>query len=209
MTKKDPLLRKQEIIEVALKLFISKGYEETSTNDIMEMLNISRGGLYHHFGSKEEILDSAITTLLSSEKARVELVLDDDNLSSLDKLKIVTGFDSSSQSLADEVTTLAQAKDNPTLITHLLRKKLEIITPLFANIIKQGIKEGVFNCNYPEEVSKMIIILSTVLFSGSILHMSLEEFMEMIKAFQDTTEAMLGAAPSTFDFMSETIKIIK
>jgi len=203
--RKDASIRKQEILQTALKLFISKGYENTSTNDIIKSLNLSRGGLYHHFSSKEEILDTAITTLLSSEKTRVLSILEDKKLSATDKLKIVVGFDSSSQPTADEVMTLVHTMDNPTLLTHLLKKKLEIITPLFVDIIEQGIEEGIFVCKYPEEFSKISIILSTILFTDTIIHMTLAEYKKMVSAFQTIIETMLGVTPNTFNFMNQSI----
>ncbi|MCT4543164.1 MAG: TetR/AcrR family transcriptional regulator [Vallitalea sp.] len=205
--RKNAIVRKQEIMETALKLFISKGYEKTSTNDIIEELNLSRGGLYHHFSSKEEILDTAITTLLRSEKERVESVISNKKLSAIDKLKIVIGFDSSSQPMFNNIMALAHTKDNPTLITTLLKKKLEIITPLFTNIIKQGINEGTFNCKYPHEVSKISIILSTILFTDTIIQMSIYEYEKMIKTFQMISELMIGVEPGTFDFMNQSIHI--
>ncbi|MCM1989146.1 TetR/AcrR family transcriptional regulator [Oceanirhabdus seepicola] len=203
--RKDASIRKQEILQTALKLFVNKGYENTSTNDIIKSLNLSRGGLYHHFSSKEEILDTAITTLLLSEKTRVLTILDDDKLSAADKLKIVVGFDSASQPMADDVITLVSTMDNPTLLTHLLKKKLEIITPLFVDIIQQGIQEGIFVCKYPEEFSKISIILSTTLFTDTIMHMSLEEYKKMVLAFQSIVETMLGVTPGTFNFMNQSI----
>ena len=49
--------RKNEILDVAEELFAQKGYDNASTNDIIAKIGIARGTLYHHFGSKEEILD--------------------------------------------------------------------------------------------------------------------------------------------------------
>ncbi|WP_066498097.1 TetR/AcrR family transcriptional regulator [Abyssisolibacter fermentans] len=203
--KKDVAIRKQEILETALKLFITKGYEKTTTNDIMKAINISRGGLYHHFASKEEILDSAITSLLISEKSRVKSIIDDEKLSAVDKLKIIIGFDSSSQPMVGDIKTLVEEKENPTLITHLLKKKLEIITPLFVDIIEQGINEGLFICKYPEQFSKISVILSTLLFTDTLIHMSYEEYEKMIKAFQIIIEAMLGVETGAFNFISDYI----
>ncbi|MBQ8555030.1 MAG: TetR/AcrR family transcriptional regulator [Clostridia bacterium] len=48
--------RRQEILTVAEKLFCAKGYEATSVQDILDVLHASKGGFYHHFASKEEVL---------------------------------------------------------------------------------------------------------------------------------------------------------
>ena len=52
--------RKNEILDVAGKLFGKKGYDATSTNDILKEIGIARGTLYYHFKSKEDILDAMI-----------------------------------------------------------------------------------------------------------------------------------------------------
>ena len=52
--------RKEEILDAAEKLFGTKGFDHTSTNDILEAVGIARGTLYYHFKSKEEILDGVI-----------------------------------------------------------------------------------------------------------------------------------------------------
>ena len=202
----DAEIRKQEIMQTALKLFLKQGYERTSTNDIIRELGLSRGGLYHHFKSKEEILDSAIAALLLSELKNAEATFYDDKISAVEKVKFIIEFEAPAQEMLEDIKTIIHTKDNPTLITHLLRQKLQIVTPYFERIIEQGMKEGVFECRYPQEVSKITVILSTLLFSDTILDMNYEEFMRMIEAFQIAIEALTGARPGTFAFMKESIK---
>ena len=48
--------RKKQIRQAAIKVFLDKGFRNTVMNDIMEATGLSRGGLYHHYGSTHEIL---------------------------------------------------------------------------------------------------------------------------------------------------------
>lgn len=48
--------KRQELLDTAEKLFCQKGYESTSVQDILDALHLSKGGFYHHFASKEEVL---------------------------------------------------------------------------------------------------------------------------------------------------------
>ena len=68
-TVKNAEERKNEILDAAEVLFARKGFEETSTGDILEMVGIARGTLYYHFRSKEEILDSDIEALIAERQA--------------------------------------------------------------------------------------------------------------------------------------------
>ncbi len=55
---KYPEQTQEKIVDVSIKLFIEKGYKQTIIQDILDALNLSKGGLYHHFKSKEEILEA-------------------------------------------------------------------------------------------------------------------------------------------------------
>ena len=54
---KHPEQTLEKIIVTAARLFVEKGYEQTSVQDILDATGLSKGGLYHHFKSKEQILD--------------------------------------------------------------------------------------------------------------------------------------------------------
>jgi AcrR family transcriptional regulator len=61
------------LVEAARRLFVERGYEATSTNDVLEAAGVSRGALYHHFATKQELFaavfervsEQAITRALS------------------------------------------------------------------------------------------------------------------------------------------------
>ena len=57
---KEPEVRKQEILDTALKLFGENGYEKTSISDIAKAIGIAQGLCYRYFPSKEALFDSAI-----------------------------------------------------------------------------------------------------------------------------------------------------
>ena len=50
-------IKKQEFINTGEELFCRKGYESTSVQDIIDSLNTSKGSFYHHFISKEALLE--------------------------------------------------------------------------------------------------------------------------------------------------------
>lgn len=57
---KEPEVRKQEILDTALRLFGEKGYEKTSITDIAKAIGVAQGLCYRYFPSKEALFDSAI-----------------------------------------------------------------------------------------------------------------------------------------------------
>lgn len=56
MARETPTDSRQEILRTAARLFQQRGYDATSMNDVAAALKLSKGGLYHHFQSKDEIL---------------------------------------------------------------------------------------------------------------------------------------------------------
>jgi AcrR family transcriptional regulator len=62
---------RQEILRTAARLFRERGYDATSMNDISAALKLSKGGLYHHFRSKDEILYEIMTHAMDLTEERV------------------------------------------------------------------------------------------------------------------------------------------
>ena len=65
--------RREQIKEVALKLFIENGYSKTTMDEIVQEVGISKGGMYHHFSNKEEIF---LELLKDGRQYRKSIVLD-------------------------------------------------------------------------------------------------------------------------------------
>ena len=62
-----------KILDVAAQLFLEKGYEHTSIQDIVNNLGgLSKGAIYHHFKSKEDILDGVMDKLYQNNENELE-----------------------------------------------------------------------------------------------------------------------------------------
>ncbi len=62
---------RQEILRAAARLFQQQGYDATSMNDVAAALRLSKGGLYHHFQSKDEILFNLMSHAMDLTEERV------------------------------------------------------------------------------------------------------------------------------------------
>jgi len=62
---------RQDILRTAARLFQQQGYDATSMNDVAAALKLSKGGLYHHFQSKDEILFNLMNHALDVTQERV------------------------------------------------------------------------------------------------------------------------------------------
>src|SRR6516165_9041686 len=71
MTRDTTIDSRQEILRTAARLFQQQGYDATSMNDVAAALKLSKGGLYHHFQSKDEILFHIMSHALDITEERV------------------------------------------------------------------------------------------------------------------------------------------
>ena len=77
------------ILDAASELFIKKGYDGTSLQDIINKTKLSKGAIYHHFSSKEEIFERICGRIGEENSARLAAIRDDKNLSGREKLKAI------------------------------------------------------------------------------------------------------------------------
>lgn len=83
-----PGYTREQILDLAVALFNERGYDATSVSDLAERLGVSKSALYHHFSSREELLDLAVDHAL----AGLEQLLDEPGATSgtpLDRLRFV------------------------------------------------------------------------------------------------------------------------
>ena len=81
--------RKNEILDVAERLFGTKGFDGTSTGDILNEIGIARGTLYYHFKSKVEILDAMISRMMSRLIEKAEVIAVQKNIPVLERLTMM------------------------------------------------------------------------------------------------------------------------
>ena len=79
--------RKKQIRQAAMKVFLDKGFRNTVMNDIMETTGLSRGGLYHHYGSTYEIL---YDIMVEGNKYREKIIYDEMNKTSRDFSEVLS-----------------------------------------------------------------------------------------------------------------------
>lgn len=180
------------ILDVAFRLFIEKGYEHTSVQDIIDHLGgLSKGAIYHHFKSKEDIL-IAVTDRMTSESNRMlEAIRDRPDLCGKEKLKTIFQ-ESISRPVQNDIFTVApNFHNNPKLLFSLLRDTMENAAPNYIQpIIQQGISDGSIKTEYPKQLAELILLVANVWMNPMIFDSSEEEsyckfmiFEQMMQGF--------------------------
>lgn len=188
--------RKNEILDVAEELFATKGYDATSTNDILARIKIARGTLYYHFPSKESILDAIIERMSNRLMATAKSVAGNKDIPVVERIaKSVMSLNIESD-IAVEVMEQVHKPQNALMHQKMQEGLLKGIVPIISDLVREGIKEGIFATEYPEQTTEMLMIYSSVAFDTANAQTD-DQMMARVKGFIYNIERLLNAAPGS------------
>lgn len=180
------------ILDVAFRLFMEKGYEHTSIQDIIDHLGgLSKGAIYHHFKSKEDILVAVTDRMTAESNQMLAVIRDRPDLNGREKLQTIFR-ESINRPVQNDIFTVApDFHNNPKLLFSLLHDTIDNAAPNYIlPIFKQGIADGSISTDYPEQLSELILLAANVWMNPMIFDSSEEEscrkfmvFGQMMKGF--------------------------
>ncbi len=156
-------LRRDEFVDVALRLIQTKGYQQLSVGDVLAELGASRGAFYHYFDSKQSLLEAVVEKMTETMLQLVQPMLDDRSLPALEKLQRLFGttvrWKTERKDLLVGLLEVWQSDDNAVVREKVLRSSSTALTPLIARILRQGMDEGTFRLAQPHELAQVIVAL--------------------------------------------------
>ncbi len=173
------------ILDVSYRLFMEKGYERTSIQDIIDNLGgLSKGAIYHHFKSKEDILVAVTDRMTSQSNNILANIRDRKDLNGQEKLKKIFK-DSIMRPVQDEIFTVApDLHDNPRLLFSILRETMDEAAPNYIlPIIMQGIEDGSIQTEHPKALAELIILTANIWMNPMIFDNTPEEAYEKFMIF--------------------------
>ncbi|KAB7788500.1 TetR/AcrR family transcriptional regulator [Bifidobacterium cebidarum] len=154
-----PAETERRILDSARRLFSEKGYEKTSIQDILNDLGLSKGGLYHHFKSKEAILDQLNADEWTATAHLLDELIDRNDLSALEKLRtlIISAVDAPAH--LDLVRSQLALLKDPAFFTANMRFWSTGLPKSFRSLIDMGVQDGSIPTTYPEEAAQLLSLL--------------------------------------------------
>jgi len=193
--------RRNEILDAAEELFNQKGFDGTSTNDILEKVGIARGTLYYHFKSKEDIMDALIDrmtdTILEAAKeigANKSIPVNERMIRVVMALNISGGN-------GKEIMEHIHKPQNALMHQKIQKIILNNVPSILADIIREGIEQGLFNTLYPYECMEMIVAYTNTVFDDEMVHLTDEERTSRIVALVFNVERLLGVENGSLMYM--------
>ncbi|SJZ86471.1 transcriptional regulator, TetR family [Pilibacter termitis] len=190
--KNNPEKTKQRIIEISARLFAEKGYAKTTMQNIVEELGMSKGAIFYHFASKEEIVDAVIERYRKFIMTKVKKIADDYSLSTKERvIKILLSLNMNDIDGVSMVEYLLSPENA------LIYQRVEIvffrdITEILGKVIEKGVEEGIFDTSYPKESVEFILRRIRAFDLSEMQNLTIEELELQIRAVTWGIERILG-----------------
>lgn len=207
-------VRREELIDCAQRLFLAQGYEKTTINEVIAATDLSKGAFYHHFRSKEELLEAITERIARESLAFVTGVGAEQNRDALQRLNALLsmGRDWKLEHIGElraMFTTLLRP-ENAMLYHRIVEAAFEVMAPALATIIAHGAAEGLFDVGDPRIAADTLLWLGNgrrpVVIDGlTLAERDLEAGVALIsnriRAEQAIIERILGLRPGSVDLM--------
>lgn len=218
-------VKRNEILDAAYRLVLTKGYLQMTIHDVQSALGISKGAFYHYFDSKQALLAGLIDRIRQEAEAVVLPIVEDPHLSAIEKLQgyfsVAQQWKSGRKAYLLQVLRMWYDDDNAVLRQKVNSTTIKGFSVLFTRIIQQGVEEGVFNTPFPDQAAGMVVALFQA-FGETFAQAMLEQYANglppprngaahnlpaTVAAYNQAVERILGAPPGSLHLIDpETLQ---
>lgn len=200
---KYPEITVEKILEVSQRLFLTKGYDNTTIQDIVDELGgLTRGAIYHHFKSKEEIMD-ALTDKMFHENNPFDIVKNQKDLNGLQKMKMAMSLNNSDKEKVNLSLQAIPILKNPRILAGIIESNRQVLSPFWLELLTEGNKDGSIHTDYAKELSELIPLLDLWL-APSIYPATSEEMYHKFLFIKELLDKM--GLPLIDDENTEAVK---
>ena len=196
--------RRQQILDEARSLFLTRGYDATTVEDILAAVGIAKGTLYHHFASKEAILEAIVLRTSDEIAERAEAAAANQSLPAIARMLAVI----STARASDEDIELAQQFRAPENVRfHLLsiQQAFARLIPVLTRVVEEGVAAGELSTADARSSVEVVLAAGSTLLDGGIFPLDDDDPAASAAARQaallKTAAALLGADPAVLAAM--------
>ena len=187
---KYPEVTVERILDVSQRLFLEKGYENTTIQDIVDELGgLTKGAVYHHFKSKEEIMDAVGDRMFFSNNP-FEAVRGRTDLNGLQKLREAVRLNQSDEERVRLTAQSIPIAKSPRLLQEMIVSNRKVLTPYFLELIEEGNRDGSMHTNYPREIAELLPLLTSLWLLPSVFPASREQMKRKFLFLGEMLEKM-------------------
>lgn len=187
---KYPEVTVEKILDAAQRLFLEKGYDATTIQDIVNELDgLSKGAVYHHFKSKEEIMDAVGDRMFQANNP-FERVRKRSGLNGLQKLQEAIRLNQSDEARTDMTIQSIPLTRNPKLLVEMIESNRRILTPYYQELLEEGNRDGSLHTEYAREIAELMPLLTSLWLLPSVFPATKEEMKHKFYFLGEMLEKM-------------------
>lgn len=190
-----------------MKLFLEKGYDHTTIQDIINNLGgLTKGAVYHHFSSKEEILQAVTERMFkdNSLSKKWEITKKNKDLSGSEKL-VTMMMQAIEDPQEQKFRTLGiNLQNTPHMLCDLFMRSVSEIAPkTFQPVVEEGVLDGSIKTNHPKELAQLIAVLANIWINPIVIKMSDEELKAKFQLIAELTKPLGIDIDKVYDSLEE------
>lgn len=212
------LTLREKIIDAAFDLFAEKGYENTKIAEIIDKANSSKGGFYHHFNSKAEILEEITNIYMGRIEKSYEVMLEQTDNTTIELLnnvlQTINNYKKDQIQNWDKLKKLYAHKESNTIIRKMADDFEALIAKIYLRLLQKGKAEGLFDIAYPEplaglwsrEIIRIYAIAPKIICSEN--KADYDDFIKLLEFIEETINNSLGFTEHQILIKEPTINYI-
>jgi AcrR family transcriptional regulator len=210
-------VKREAFVDAALRLMQTKGYEQMSIQDLLDLLDASRGAFYHYFDSKQALLEAMVERIADQALAALSALVDDPKLPAIPKLERFFGgigqWKTERKALMLEFIKVWFSDDNAVVREKVRRTTVVRVAPVLAKIVAQGVAEEVFAVESPSDGAEILMALMSG-FQDRVTEMflarqdnsiSYETVERVMAGFTQAFARILGAPAGSIRIVDDTV----
>lgn len=156
-------MRKEAIMKTAEKLFFEMGYAETSIQDILDALSISKGGFYHYFDSKNALLEEICRERSARDIERIRAELFSGKFSPVQKLNLLLGalhlFNREDARFVAMVLKVSYVDGDVHFRDQMRTYMQDNLRMMVDEVLREGMADGSFFTRNPGQLGRILLML--------------------------------------------------
>lgn len=178
----------REILDAAERLFVSKGYEDTSVSDIMDETGGAKGMFYRFFQSKEDVM-YALGNRMFFENNPFEAIKKRGDLNGMQKIRALLALNRSDEKRGDMNMRALPILKDPRILAAAVEENRRVLTPLWLELLEEGKSDGSIKTEYTKELSELLPLINFWLLP-TVFPASKEELLRKYRFVAEVLEHM-------------------
>ena len=202
-------LKRIQILDTAEKLFFERGYDRTSVQDILDALQMSKGGFYHYFDAKDSVLRAVSERRAQSRFDQLNAAIHGTRRNPVEKLNLVLGmanlFEAEEAPFAALMLKLCYRDKDAAMCAHRRRVLVDGLLPTLNDIIAEGMADGSLHTRHPMESGRLLMLMACDV-DDEVCNLLADNpdnpdvmlrMLEMLNTWRDSVERLVGAPYGT------------